>query len=233
MRKLLLIAGVAALAVPGLASAQTGCREQQHDNRVTGTVLGAVGGALLGSAVAGHGSKTTGAVIGGVAGGAVGNAVGGASTNCDYSRTGYYDGSGVWHAANGYYDADGNWVDTRPPAVDYGSNYDRRTYSRTYDSRTYTYPPNTYDYGRDVTFTGRRMDLTGRENWLEARIREGDTSGALRSWDANRDFRTLQGIRDDQTRMAYRHGGLTYDDRANLALRLDSLQASVRAQWSY
>jgi hypothetical protein len=114
MRKLLLIAGVAALAVPGLASAQPGCREQQHDNRVAGTVLGAVGGALLGGAVAGHGSKTAGAVVGGVAGGAVGNAVGGATTSCaDYPRTGYYDSSGVWHAGYGYYDANGDWVDTR------------------------------------------------------------------------------------------------------------------------
>ena len=42
MRKLLLIAGIAslavpALAVPSMASAQPGCREQQHDSRVTGT----------------------------------------------------------------------------------------------------------------------------------------------------------------------------------------------------
>ena len=87
MRKLLLIASVAAVAIPGLASAQPGCREQQHDNRVTGTVLGAVGGALLGGAISGHAG---GAVIGGVAGGAVGNVAGGASVSCaDYH--GYYD----------------------------------------------------------------------------------------------------------------------------------------------
>jgi len=225
MRKLLLIAGVAALTVPGLASAQTSCREQRHDNRVAGTVLGAVGGALIGGAVAGHGSKTTGAVIGGVAGGAVGNAVGGASsTNCDYSRTGYYDSNGVWRTASGYYDADGNWVDTRPPAVDYG--YETRRYDNNYAT-------NPYDYGRDVAYTGGRTDLNGRENWLQARIREGDTSGALRSYDANRDFRTLAGIRDDQTRLAYRHGGLNYYDRERIASRLDELQATVRTQWNY
>jgi hypothetical protein len=215
MRRLLLIAGVAALTVPGIASAQTSCREQRHDNRVAGTVLGAVGGALIGGAVAGHGSKTAGAVIGGVAGGAVGNAVGGASTNCDYSRTGYYDSNGVWRTANGYYDADGNWVDTRPPAVDYG------------------YAPSPYDYNADVAYTGGRNDLTGRENWLQARIREGDTSGALRSYDADRDFRTLAGIRDDQRRLAYRNGGLSYDDREAIASRLDDLQATVRTQWNY
>lgn len=225
MRKLLLIAGVAALTVPGLASAQTSCREQRHDNRVAGTVLGAVGGALIGGAVAGHGSKTTGAVIGGVAGGAVGNAVGGASaTNCDYSRTGYYDSNGVWRTANGYYDADGNWVDTRPPAVDYG--YETRRYDRHYATSP-------YDYGRDVAYTGGRTDLTGRENWLEARIREGNSSGALRTYDANRDFRTLSGIRNYQARLSYRNGGLSYDDREAIASRLDDLQTTVRTQWNY
>jgi hypothetical protein len=214
MRRLLLMASVAALAVPGLASAQPGCREQQHDNRVAGTVLGAVGGALLGGAVAGHGSKGAGAVVGGVTGGVVGNVIGGASTNCD-PRTGYYDTTGVWHSADGYYDADGNWIDTRPPAVDYG------------------YAPNPYDYSADTAYTGRRDDLNGRENWLQARIREGDSSGALRSYDANRDLRTLAGIRDYQTRMSYRNGGLSYDDRDNLASKLDDLQATVRSQWNY
>ncbi len=150
MRKLLLIAGVAALAVPGFASAQPGCREQQHDNRVAGTVIGALGGALIGGAVAGHGSKGAGAVVGGVTGGVVGNVVGGASTNCaNFPRGGYYDSTGVWHEADGYYDANGNWVDARPPAVDY------------------SVAPHPEDYGADVAYTGSRGDLNARESWLE------------------------------------------------------------------
>jgi len=215
MRKLLLIAGVAVLAVPGLASAQPGCREQQHDNRVAGTILGAAGGALLGGAISGN---ATGAVIGGVAGGAVGNVAGGASTDCAHYR-GYYDRDGVWHAASGYYDADGNWVDTRPPAVDYG----------------YAPPPPAYtgEYGADVAFTGGRDDLVGRENWLQNRIDEGSSSGAISSYDADRDLRTLDGIRDYQSAKAAEHAGLRDYDRDNIASKLDSLGEDVRAQWRY
>jgi hypothetical protein len=40
MHKLLLIAGVAALAIPSIATAQPGCREQQHDSAVVGDVAG-------------------------------------------------------------------------------------------------------------------------------------------------------------------------------------------------
>jgi hypothetical protein len=213
MRKLLLIAGVAVLAVPGLASAQPGCREQQHDNRVAGTVLGAVGGALLGGAISGHAS---GAVIGGVAGGAVGNVAGGASTRCaDYPRSGYYDSRGVWHEADGYYDSDGNWVETRPPAVDY------------------SVAPNPYDYSADVAYTGARGDLSSRESWLESRIQEGDASGAISRGDADRDLRMLAGIRDFQAAKADEHDGLTGDDRDNIASKLDSLSADLRSQWGY
>jgi hypothetical protein len=213
MRRLLLIAGVAALAVPGLASAQPGCRAEQHDNRVAGTVLGAVGGALLGGAISGHAG---GAVVGGVAGGAVGNVVGGASTTCaDHPRTGYYDQNGVWRAASGYYDADGNWVDTRPPAVDYG------------------YAPNPGDYGADVAYTGARDDLNAREGWLQSRIAEGDSSGAISRGDADYDMRTLAGIRDYQAAKAAEHDGLTGGDRDNIADKLDDLSGNVRSQWRY
>ena len=213
MRKLLLIAGVAVLAVPGLASAQTSCREQQHDNRVAGTVLGAVGGALLGGAISGHAG---GAVVGGVAGGAVGNVVGGASTNCvDYPRGGHYDQRGVWHEAAGYYDADGNWVDTRPPAVDY------------------SYAPNPNEYGADAAFTGSRDDLNGRENWLQSRIAEGDSSGAISRSDADYDMSKLAGIRDFQSAKAAEHDGLTDGDRDNVSDKLDDLSNDVRSQWRY
>jgi hypothetical protein len=92
MRKLLLIAGVAALAIPSLAAAQTGCLTQQHDARVAGTVAG---GEL--------------------------SAMGGAPFICaDYDADGYYDADGVWQGAapTGNYDRDGNWVGAAPPAAD-------------------------------------------------------------------------------------------------------------------
>jgi hypothetical protein len=216
MRKLLLIAGVAALAVPGLASAQTSCREQQHDNREAGAVIGALGGALIGGAVAGHGSRGAGVAIGGVAGGVTGNVVGGASTSCaDYPQTGSYDANGVWHQADGYYDANGNWVDTRPPAVDYSA------------------APNPDSYGADVAYIGARDDLNAREGWLESRIQEGQSSGAISNGDADHDLRALAGVRDYQAAKSEEHDGLSDEDRDNIAGQLDGLSSTLRAQWSY
>ena len=75
MRKIILIAAlIGAASVPALASAQApppGCVRQ--DNSAAGTVIGAIGGAALGSAIAGRGDKTAGAVIGGVGGALIGN----------------------------------------------------------------------------------------------------------------------------------------------------------------
>lgn len=78
MRKTLMIVGLAAaLAAPSLAQARTYCDQRAHDRKVTGTVLGAVGGALIGNAV----SHRNGAVIGGLGGAVVGNQL--ARTKCD------------------------------------------------------------------------------------------------------------------------------------------------------
>lgn len=74
MRRMLFAAGLTlAVAVSSAADARTRCEAAAHNRKVTGTVIGALGGALLGSAVAGHGSKGTGALIGGVGGAVVGN----------------------------------------------------------------------------------------------------------------------------------------------------------------
>ena len=213
MRKLLLIAGIASLAVPTLAvpsiaSAQPGCREQQHDSRVAGTVVGAGLGALIGSAVAGPGSRGAGAVAGAVGGGVVGNVAGGSSVNCD-SRAGYYDDNGAWHAASGYYDGDGHWVDRARPAD----------------------APSADSYGADVAYVGPSGDLAGREDWLERRIQAGEDRGALTHFDADGDRSRLSSIRDMERRIGDDHDGLSGDDRADIGSRLDDLSASVNAQW--
>lgn len=82
MKKLIMTAGLVAalaapaIAVPGSASAyQTRCERDKHNDRVAGTVVGGVLGALAGSAIAGHGSKTGGALIGGAVGAVAGNQV--------------------------------------------------------------------------------------------------------------------------------------------------------------
>lgn len=219
MRKLLLIAGVAALAIPSIASAQPGCREQQHNHRVAGTAIGAGLGALLGSAIAGPGSRGAGAVVGAVGGGVVGNVAAGSSVKCD-SRTGYYDQNGewraypghydddgTWRAAGGYYDGDGRWVDGARPA------------------------PSVESYGADVDYVGPADDLTGREDWLDRRIAAGENRGALSHFDADGDRSRLSSIRDRQGRLRDDHDGITADDRADIGSRLDDLGASVAAQW--
>ncbi len=120
MRKSLWAAGVAAAALfPSIAFAQDSC-QQQRDRQATGTVVGAVAGAVLGNAVAKHGGKTGGTIIGGVAGAVLGNRVAKATADCAHAY-GYYDSNGQWHAnqvaasdAAGYYDRDGRWVEGTP-----------------------------------------------------------------------------------------------------------------------
>lgn len=120
MRKLSLVAGLAAAALlPSMAFAQQSCESQRGD-QVAGTVVGAGVGALLGSAIAGRGDHTTGAVIGGVSGAVVGNAMSAPSADCAHAY-GYYDRNSQWHAnavaradARGYFDRNGAWVDGAP-----------------------------------------------------------------------------------------------------------------------
>jgi uncharacterized protein YcfJ len=77
MRRTLLVVGLAAaVAAPSVAGARTYCEQRAHDRRVTGTVLGGLGGALVGGAL----GDTKGALIGGVGGAVIGNQV--ARTKC-------------------------------------------------------------------------------------------------------------------------------------------------------
>lgn len=81
MRTKLLVIGLIAAALPGAAMAQPydpGCVQQNQDNHVAGTVLGAIGGALIGGAIAPH-SHGAGVVLGGVGGAAAGNAIAGSA----------------------------------------------------------------------------------------------------------------------------------------------------------
>jgi|WetSurMetagenome_2_1015567.scaffolds.fasta_scaffold77623_2 hypothetical protein len=120
MRKLFLVAGLAAAAlIPSLASAQQSC-EAQRGNQVAGTIVGAGAGALLGSSIAGRGDHTTGAVIGGVGGAVVGNQLSAPNADCAHAY-GYYDRNSQWHAnavaradARGYFDRNGAWVAGAP-----------------------------------------------------------------------------------------------------------------------
>jgi hypothetical protein len=74
-RNILIAGAIAALAAPTLAIAQPppGCVQSNAQTSATGTVLGALGGALIGSAIAGRHDRGVGAVGGAVAGGVAGD----------------------------------------------------------------------------------------------------------------------------------------------------------------
>ena len=222
MRKLLLIAGVAALTIPGLANAQTTCHHEKNNDRVVGTIVGAGLGALLGSAIAGHHDRGVGAVAGAVGGGVVGNAVGGSAVHCDRYDNGYYDRDGNWRAANGYgsgyYDRDGRWVGAAPTG---GGYYDR-------DGRWVERAPDSERYGADAAYAGG--NLYARESDLERQIRSAQYNGRLSSYDANRMYRQLNGIRSRQERLKDDHDGLTDSDVAELSSRLDNLSERLGSE---
>jgi hypothetical protein len=193
MRKLLLIAGVAALAIPSIASAQVGCMEQQHDNRVAGTVVGGSGVSCGGFTQVGYYD----------------------ADGVWQAGPGYHDSDGIWRQASGYYDQDGDWVDAAPPPP----------------PQPAPNPPYAGDYGADVAYTGAPDDLSSREAWIERRIHEGDSSGAISRCDAEHDFDTLAGIREFQAHRAGQDGGLSASDRADVMNKLDNLSAIVHSQW--
>jgi len=79
-----------ALAAPHIAAAQSyrdygasdPCREEQRAAAKRGTVIGGLGGALAGSAVAGRGDRTEGAIIGGAIGAVAGHEIARKRVSC-------------------------------------------------------------------------------------------------------------------------------------------------------
>ena len=115
MKKTLAYTALAALiALPMLAApadADASCRSR----KVNGTILGGVGGALLGGAVT-HGS--TGPVVGGIGGAVVGHEIG--RNGCNRSRAYYAPRRSAYRAQAAtpvrkvYYDRYGNVVASEP-----------------------------------------------------------------------------------------------------------------------
>jgi outer membrane lipoprotein SlyB len=171
---------LAAIAVPGLASAQSyDYRQGQsyggygydqsyngdyrqcdaRDRQATGAVLGAAIGAIAGSQVSARGRRTENSVLGGILGAVVGAGVGGDSANC-YGQADRYD-----QRAYGQYGYDQRGYDQRA--------YDQRDYAyqgyeqhdryddRRYDDRAYG---QAYGYDRNGcrTVETRERDRYGR-----------------------------------------------------------------------
>lgn len=91
MKRFLVLSMAAAIAAPAFvapapASAQSyeSCREQQRRSANKGTLVGGLGGALLGGTVAGNGAKTEGAVLGGVVGAVAGHQIAKKNAKCSY-----------------------------------------------------------------------------------------------------------------------------------------------------
>jgi uncharacterized protein YcfJ len=208
MRKHLLLAGFAAAAlIPSLAMAQETC-EQRSSNRAGGTAIGAVAGALLGSAVAGHGHKGDGAIVGGIGGAIVGNQVAKGPRDCQHAY-GYYDNDNRWHdngvdrsVAYGYYDRGGAWIDGPPNVSGYSAN-------ASYNSRANT------------------MDVDTRIDRIADRIRMGRDDGSLSRREANDAQRALSDIRRQESDMRG-DGRLSDRDTVLLQARLDRLSSQVR-----
>lgn len=243
MRKYLLAAGIAAVTlIPTFASAQQTC-EERRNNRVAGTVVGGVLGALAGSAVAGHGDRNTGAVVGGIGGAVIGNQVTKGSGDCQHAY-GYYDNNNTWHAnsvnreyAQGYYDRNGNWMSGQPPVggwdrdgrwVTTPGSYNNGAYNSAYNNGGYNTPTaynSTYTYRSD--WRDAPQDIRARSEWLEQRIVRSRNSGAISRKEANRAMDTLQGIRRDE-RAYYRDGRLSDRESRALMARLDDLNSQIR-----
>jgi hypothetical protein len=130
------LAGLTAGAAPSLAMAQNACEAQKHDNKVAGTIFGAIGGALLGGAISHHGAG--GPLLGAAGGAVVGNQLARSNRPCPPDDTGYYDSNGYYHGGyyRGGYDRNGY----------YHSGYDRNGYYRSgygqdgYYRSGYAYP---------------------------------------------------------------------------------------------
>lgn len=225
MRRTLIAAGVAVLSLaPTLAMAQQTC-EERRANRVAGTVVGGVLGALAGSAVAGRGDRNEGAVIGGLGGAVVGNQVSKGSGDCRRAY-GYYDNSNTWHsnpversAAQGYYDRNGNWIDGQPPVGGWGRDGRWAASSDTYGSSA--------GYAWRSDWRDAPQDIRARGDWLEQRIVRSRNNGSLSRKETQQAMNTLQGIRRDE-RAYSRDGRLSGRERTTLSARLDDLNSQIR-----
>jgi uncharacterized protein YcfJ len=125
MRRILMVMGLATLvALPSVASARGYCQQRAHERKVAGTVIGAVGGALVGNAI----SHRNGALIGGLGGAVIGNQV--ARVKCDTGRAYYRSRASTRRSYAGRRDTRYASYDTRTA---YGAcSYENRPF---YDER--------------------------------------------------------------------------------------------------
>ncbi len=230
--KLLMLSLVAAVAAPGLAMAQPyqyqpqpqgyvdpACVRQNKDNKTTGTILGALGGAIVGSAVAGRHDRGTGAVIGGVGGAVIGNNI--ARSNNHPCPEGYY-----YPAQNppppAYAPPPPAYAPPPPAYAPPPAGYDRERWDREHREG--------YDRGPGRFWAGAPYSLHERIDFLQQRINESYQN----RWIGRREYKAamndLSDIRRQDRRLRYQDGGeLRPQDRDYIQQRLDNL--SQRLRW--
>jgi len=117
MRKIISLTALAAVFALPLLAGPTDANASCHSRKTTGTLLGGVGGALVGNSIS-HGGG--GAVIGGLGGAVLGHEIGRAGCNRGHTyyrssrRTGYAAAPSREPARRVYYDQYGNPVGSSP-----------------------------------------------------------------------------------------------------------------------
>lgn len=229
MRKTIIAAALAAAtagALPVAAQAQVRCVNPQN-NTTTGALVGAAGGAAVGSVLAGRGDRGKGAVLGALGGALLGGAVGNRQTRCpegyyaydDQTRQ-YYDNSGAVY--NPGYGAGG----PPPPPGGYGYNNAPPPPVGAYD-RGPGYGPGAGG-GADY-YRGAPQDIRSRFDWTQQRIDRAVQRGRLNPREAQNAQADLGDIRQQYRRLMQRGGGgLNPADRQYINDRLNTLARNVR-----
>jgi len=202
MRNKLLIAGlVAAVAVPSLAMAQPdpSCVRSNNQTSATGTALGAIGGALIGSAIAGRHNRGVGVVGGALAGGVAGNVL--AGQHNDPCPDGYYRPA-------------------PPPQPAYGPGYDQGPGP---GGPGYGPPPPQGSFWYNAP-----RGIHDRIDFLQQRINRGASYSRLSPREVRHANRDLNDIRRQESDLRARDGGhLNPPDRDYLQQRLDTLSQQL------
>lgn len=220
MRKLLLCGALAAatLAAPAIASAQPRC-VNPRTNATAGALVGAAGGALVGSQLAGRGSRDKGAILGALGGAVLGGAVGNSEVRCPdgyYREEGghYYDNSG------GEYRYEGG----PPPGAGYGPPPPGQAYGPP--------PPPGPAYGpgpRGGFWEGAPERISDRIAFTEQHVRTALSRGWVDRREGREDLRLIAEVRRYQSDARARSGGrLRPEDRQYIMEKLDYIGQRVR-----
>ncbi len=221
MRKIY-IAGALALAtagaLPSVASADTRCINPQT-NTGTGALVGAAGGAAVGSLLAGRHSRGEGALFGALGGAVLGGAVGHSQVRCPDGYYAYDD------QTRQYYDNSGRVYAPPPPGPGYGPPPPGPGYGPP--------PPPGGGYGYNGGgadyYRGAPTSLHDRLDWAAARIDRAQSSGRIDPRTADGARNDLADIRHQYYRLSRRDGGsLNGPDRQYINDRLNTLARNVR-----